>query len=319
MWESHKAYIDDLENRLAEAEANELYELALETGQSVEELRRELGRAKGVAFTEMSKARHATALAKIPHVIEHLKDCLENGPVVFFAHHKDVIAAINEAFPDAVKITGDVGMEDRQTAVDAFQAGKTNLFLGNILAAGVGITLTASAHVVFGELDWVPGNMSQAEDRCHRIGQEQSVLVQHLVLEGSLDADMAKKLIKKQAVIDAALDSKHAVDFGTDGPDAVSVAQVAVEVPVAKVVEEAAKLTATQVEAVHRGLRMLAGVCDGAARLDGCGFNKMDANIGHSMANQASLSNRQAVLGMKLVNKYRRQLPAELLTQAKGA
>ena len=49
-----------------------------------------------------------------------------------------------------------------------------------------------------------PGLHDQAEDRCHRIGQTDSVLVQHLVLEGSLDAEMAVRLIKKQAVIDAA-------------------------------------------------------------------------------------------------------------------
>lgn len=61
---------------------------------------------------------------------------------------------------------------------------------------------------MFAELDWVPGNITQAEDRCHRIGQENSVHVQHLVLEGSIDAYMAKIIVNKQEIIDKAIDGK---------------------------------------------------------------------------------------------------------------
>ena len=61
-------------------------------------------------------------------------------------------------------------------------------------------------------LDWVPGNMSQAEDRCHRIGQEDSVLVQHLVVDGSIDARMAEALVGKQKVLDKALDNVQVLD-----------------------------------------------------------------------------------------------------------
>jgi SWI/SNF-related matrix-associated actin-dependent regulator 1 of chromatin subfamily A len=94
----------------------------------------------------------------------------------------------------------------RQEAVDRFQRrGEVRVFLGQIQAAGVGITLTAASHVVFVELEWTPGLMSQAEDRCHRIGQHDAVLVQHLVLPGSLDARLAKTLVAKQRVIDKTL------------------------------------------------------------------------------------------------------------------
>ena len=110
--------------------------------------------------------------------------------------------------PVAVVITGDTSLPNRQAAVDRFQSDPDcRLFVGNIKAAGVGLTLTASSHVVFAELDWTPANLSQAEDRAHRIGQRDSVLVQHLVLEGSLDASMARMLIAKQEVIDGALDT----------------------------------------------------------------------------------------------------------------
>ena len=73
--------------------------------------------------------------------------------------------------------------------------------------AGVGITLTASSTVVFAEVVGVPAQMEQAEDRCCRIGATvDSVLVYHLVLNGSLDVKMVRKLVEKQEVADKILD-----------------------------------------------------------------------------------------------------------------
>lgn len=154
--------------------------------------------------------RRETAICKINAVARHLADAIDSsGKVVCFFHHKEVGRQLHELFKlESVIITGDTPMALRQGLVDKFQSDPTiKLFLGNIQAAGVGITLTASSHVVFAELSWVPGEVSQAEDRCHRIGQTDSVLVQHLVLEGSIDALMAKVIIRKQQVIDLALDS----------------------------------------------------------------------------------------------------------------
>lgn len=274
------------------------------------------------AFTELSKLRHATALAKVPAVIEHLRECLDQGmKVICFAHHLDVIAAIREAFPEvSVEITGQTSIEDRQAAVDAFQKDeKIRLFVGNLRAAGVGLTLTASSHVVFAELDWVPGNVTQAEDRAHRIGQRESVLVQHLVLEGSLDADMARRLISKQAVIDAALDTevgevaaepllplRAQEEAATEGTSRKQIAKIA------------ESLAPETVAAIHSCLRILAGVCDGAMQIDGAGFNRMDTHIGKSLAGCVSLTPKQAALGQRLVRKYHRQLPPELLEIAKA-
>lgn len=62
--------------------------------------------------------------------------------------------------------------------------------------------------MVFAELDWVPGNVSQAEDRLHRIGQRGSVLVQHLVFDDSVDSIMVNTIIEKQEVIEKALDRR---------------------------------------------------------------------------------------------------------------
>jgi SWI/SNF-related matrix-associated actin-dependent regulator 1 of chromatin subfamily A len=171
-----------------------------------------LREAAQVAFESIAQMRHDLAMAKVPAIIEHLESAIESsGKVVLFVWHRDVVQAIMEKFGDsAVQVHGGVPVHLRQAAVERFQTDpKISLFVGTIKAAGVGLTLTESSHVVFGELWLVPGDMSQAEDRCHRIGQDESVLVQHLVVDGSYDARMAKILIKKQAVLDAALDREE--------------------------------------------------------------------------------------------------------------
>jgi len=274
-----------------------------------------------LVLEEISRLRHDTAVAKVPMVIEHLRSALDqSGKVVCFAHHVDVVDALMAEFGDiAVKVTGSVSMDARQVNVDAFQNDpEVRLFVGNIQAAGVGLTLTAASHVVFAELDWVPGNVSQAEDRCHRIGQVDSVLVQHLVLEDSLDALMAQRLVAKQKVIDAALDND--IDGISLVPDVVAsreqIEQQDDEIAArrAKQAKEMAKLNVTPAlhASVLMALQVVAGVCDGAVAEDGQGFNGRDAIIGHDLAGREKLSPKQVVLGRKIVMKYKRQYPSEL-------
>ena len=76
------------------------------------------------------------------------------------------------------------------------------LFIGSIHASGVGITLTSASDVVFLEFDWTPANHSQGEDRCHRIGQKDSVNAYYLALDNSIDIYISNMLIRKQNIID---------------------------------------------------------------------------------------------------------------------
>ena len=167
-------------------------------------------KTSGLILSGIAELRKAVAIAKVPYVVEHLKEAMEEGnKVVCFAHHHEVMDAIRAHFPSSVKFSGQQSATEKNAAVERFQTDeRCKLFVGGILAAGVGITLTASSHVVFAELDWVPGNLTQAEDRCHRIGQKDNVLVQHLVLEGSLDFYIAEKVIAKQKIIDAAMNNQ---------------------------------------------------------------------------------------------------------------
>ena len=163
-----------------------------------------------VAWNEMAEVRHAVGRFKVEAATEIIHDAVAScGKVVVFAHHRDVIRSLQEALVDyrPVVLTGSTPHPARQAAIDAFQTDPhVKVFIGQIQAAGVGITLTAASLVIFAELDWTPGVVTQAEDRCHRIGQRDSVLVQHLVVDGTIDAHMAKTLVRKQETITQALD-----------------------------------------------------------------------------------------------------------------
>jgi len=281
---------------------------------------------EGVTFESMSAIRKQVAIAKLPFAIEHITDALEDvEKVVVMAHHHKVIDGLAQAFgAAAVVVDGRVPVAERQAAVDRFQTDPTcTVFIGSIQAAGVGLTLTAAHVVIFVELDWVPGNVTQAEDRCHRIGQTETVLVQHLVLNESVDANLADKIISKQAIIDQALDNRQPEiakpQVGIVQPEnAVMVRETNNGRPVVggMTITGEYAMTPEQVAAVHQGLRALSAVCDGANQEDNHGFNKFDTIFGKDLAARAVLTPKQASAGRKLVQKYQRQLPVELVRAA---
>lgn len=161
-------------------------------------------------FTEMSAAREEVALAKAGMVSDHIIKMAACGePIICFGYHKSVIRELEKRLKKAdlrvAIITGDVSTKRRQELVDGFQAGDFDVIIGNIMAMGVGWTLTRSRFVVFAELDWVPALMEQAEDRAWRHGQKNAVIAQYLLVDGSIEAYMAVAILEKMSIIGAAL------------------------------------------------------------------------------------------------------------------
>jgi len=266
------------------------------------------GLRKGIAlvFTEIARVRHQTALAKVPEAIDFIRNILEiQDKVVVFTHHRDVLDAIYNEFKDmSVMLHGDMNIQDRNRSVEQFQENKNiRLFLGT-KAAGLGITLTAGSTVVFVELEWTPSDMNQMEDRLHRIGQKDVVNVYHLVVDGSIDAELSDVLIKKQKIITRMLDEEIEIEK-LDLSDIEAPPKSKASKALDKVAE---RLSDEDVERIHNLLIFLAIRCDGALAEDSQGFNKIDTGLGKDLAAQSKLSKRQGALGYAIVRKYRGQL-----------
>jgi SWI/SNF-related matrix-associated actin-dependent regulator 1 of chromatin subfamily A len=167
----------------------------------------------------LAEARHKTAIAKVGYIDSFVSETLNAGcqKLVLWIHHRDVAQALHKRLEkfNPVILLGGMTPKQRTAAMESFQTDPSvRVFIGSISACGVGITLTAASHCVFAELSWTPSDLTQCEDRCHRIGQRDNVLVQHIVLRGSLDSIMAKVLLKKQRIMDAVLDSPKASLIG---------------------------------------------------------------------------------------------------------
>lgn len=158
----------------------------------------------GPAFSEMAAARKAVADAKLSVSTTFIRDALgSSGKIVVFCHHRDIITALMDSLVGFLPVSHHGGLTavEKDSAVQAFVGDpEVRVFIGNIKSAGTGVDglQKVCQHAIFVELPWDPATLNQAEDRLQRMGQEGSVLIQHLVLDGSLDAKMVGKILKKQ-------------------------------------------------------------------------------------------------------------------------
>ena len=171
------------------------------------------------AQTEFSKSasyhraiqseRQIAGVAKLPHVINFVKNIMEiEESVVVFCHHKVIHKLLHESLQEffPVSIIGGQSDKLRQDQIDKFQKGESKLMIAGIRAGNVGINLTRAKYVIFAELDWSPAIHRQAEDRLHRIGQKNTVFAYYLIGNGTLDDHVASILVDKSYEIDAIMD-----------------------------------------------------------------------------------------------------------------
>lgn len=149
---------------------------------------------------------------KVLAVENYIKNLVEKQTkFLVFAHHEYMLTKICNILDKSkiifVKIDGKTKADDRKLFVDKFQECDSCLVaVLSITAANAGITLTAASLVVFAELYWNPGTLCQAEDRVHRIGQKNSVIIQYLIAKGTVD-DFLWPLLqsKTEFLVDAGL------------------------------------------------------------------------------------------------------------------
>jgi hypothetical protein len=148
--------------------------------------------------------RRLTGMAKAEAVVDWAREWFDGGggKLVLFAYHRDVLAGLAHGLADlgVALIAGET--TDRQSQVDRFQNDENcRVFIGQIQAAGTGITLTASSNLVFCESSWIPAEDEQAAMRIHRIGQRDACLVRYATIPGSLDEQIQKAVMRKAATI----------------------------------------------------------------------------------------------------------------------
>ena len=153
--------------------------------------------------------RVAAGIAKLPHVINFVKNIMEiEESVVVFCHHKAIHKLLHENLQEfsPVSIIGGQSDKARQDNIDRFQNGQSKLMIAGLRAGNVGINLSRAKYVIFAELDWSPAIHRQAEDRLHRIGQKNTVFAYYLMGNGTLDDHVANILVDKSYEIDEILD-----------------------------------------------------------------------------------------------------------------
>jgi hypothetical protein len=173
----------------------------------------------------MSPLRKAAGLAKVPVAAEYVADWVaaevhrdEHGhvlpierPLLVWAHHTEVEAALVAAAHEAVgpddvdlvrALVGATSERASDEAVADFQAGKVAVLIAGITAAGVGITLTRGSDMVFVETSYVVDEVAQAEDRQLRIGQRSNVTAHTMIAPGTLDERIQAVLAAKGNVLE---------------------------------------------------------------------------------------------------------------------
>lgn len=141
---------------------------------------------------------------KLKYVLPYIQKILENTKdnLIIFTCHKKVLDDLELFLKNynPCVIRGSTPSKKRKSIVDEFQKNpKRRVFLGNLVACGVGFTITKANRALFIEFSWVDGENQQAADRIHRIGQDKSVLVQYVVLKDSFDKKRMEVLLNKRA------------------------------------------------------------------------------------------------------------------------
>jgi len=152
------------------------------------------------------RLRRLLGLAKVPALTEWLLERFEdsNEKILIYGWHTEVLETIAHALRKVTKVAyvdGRVPPRKRTEQEELFQNDPDcGAFVGQIIAAGEALTLTAASEILFAEYSWVPKDNDQVIGRIERIGQKNSMLVRYAVVPDSLDETIAAVVTRKRSV-----------------------------------------------------------------------------------------------------------------------
>jgi len=170
-----------------------------------------------VQFSKLMKVRKVIANEKVKQTIEFAENILEQGKkVIIFTNFTDTLQTIYQHFgKQSVYLDGSCSNAMRQQSVDSFQNDeKIKVFVGNLKAAGVGLTLTSAEVVIMNDLSFVPAEHAQAEDRAYRYGQKSNVLVYYPLFENTIEGAIYDILNKKKRIINTVMGDEPQEELG---------------------------------------------------------------------------------------------------------
>lgn len=172
-------------------------------------MREKLASLNGLDSEDMAQVsiyRRVLGEYKAHDILPFLKSILEetNEAIIVFAYHRQAIQTLVTGLKkyEPFVITGDTPTAKRMEIVDEFRENlRRRIIIANYIAAGVGLPLQRADRIVFVEFSWVPGENAQASDRPHRIGRHESVLVQYVTYQNSLDEAVLRTNLAKMKTI----------------------------------------------------------------------------------------------------------------------
>jgi SWI/SNF-related matrix-associated actin-dependent regulator 1 of chromatin subfamily A len=170
--------------------------------------KKEESKSLTIQFNKLMKVRQIIANEKIKSTIELAQNIIDQDKkVIIFTNFTDTLQQIHQHFgKQSVYLDGSCSKPHRQHAVDEFQENdKIKVFVGNLKAAGVGITLTAGEACIMNDLSFVPSDHQQAEDRAYRYGQKNSVSVYYPIFENTIEGVIYDILSNKKNIIDTVM------------------------------------------------------------------------------------------------------------------
>lgn len=190
----------DMSPKLAKLDAKIMREYSLK-----DLMRAEIAERHGKYETELHfmTYRRLLGIEKVPFAVDYVANILDQNQqsVLLFAIHKEVIALLQEKLYNfrPITITGKTPKAKRHALVKKFQTSKKRrLFIGQLTAAGIGLTLTKATRVVMAEYSYAPSANEQAGDRAHRIGQTEDVLQEYIVFRNSGDRSVIENFLRKR-------------------------------------------------------------------------------------------------------------------------
>ena len=154
---------------------------------------------------ETSLMRQWLADKMIPRTIDLARKCIDlNHKIVIFCAYDNEINKFIEEFGNAcVYHNGKLTEKKKNEAVEKFQNDDSvKVFIGNIISAGVGLTLTAGTVAIFNNFSFVPADNLQCEDRIHRINQTKPCTIYYQSFNDTYFDKMLEIVHNKEEVID---------------------------------------------------------------------------------------------------------------------